>query len=76
MAKRNAGSSSTIGIDASITMMVASMGSNLMEKREISDERWKAMLETQQAKLMLEKEKGRRCQVGSPSHDAQGDERV
>jgi hypothetical protein len=46
------------GIDASITKMVESIIENSKDLNERSDVRWKAMYETQQEKLMLERERG------------------
>jgi hypothetical protein len=56
-AKRLVESSSTSGIDASITLMVASLSMNSKDTHEIFDARWKAMMETQEEKLKLGKEK-------------------
>jgi dTDP-glucose pyrophosphorylase len=56
-AMKQASSSATSGIDASISEMVESITKSSKDSHEISDARWKAMYETQQEKLNLEREK-------------------
>jgi hypothetical protein len=56
-AAKQAGSSATSGIDAFISLMVESISINSKETCKRSDSRWKSMMETQQEKLMLEREK-------------------
>jgi hypothetical protein len=67
-------SSATSGIDASITKIVESIIENSNDSNERFDLRWNAMYETQQENLKLKKERVFRRQVGSPSHHDQGDE--
>jgi hypothetical protein len=52
-----AGSSTTRRIDASITLMVDSMSTNSNKTHRSSNASWKEMMETQQYKLKLEREK-------------------
>jgi hypothetical protein len=56
-AAKQALSSTTSAIDASITKMVESITENANDSNERSDVRWKAMYETQQEKLKLKRER-------------------
>jgi hypothetical protein len=56
-AAKQASSSTSSGIDASITKMIELITENSDDSNERSDVRWKAMYETQQEKLKLKRER-------------------